>query len=200
MKKLFCVVLALILGFMAACSPADEPSESSALPQASDEVEVEEDLDLEIIHDQNIKQVVEAVNSSALGQIGYSIDSEAEKDSVLFFDFYITDSLRNKENNEDSDLVVRYQYQLDENDSLSLCTMYYNVDRDYLSDLMTDRDERDLNTILHDLWRNQDLIQYSSTWFSSELTEKIINLSEGNRLYVDKDTLDYFMADYDDQQ
>lgn len=184
---------------MVACSPTDEPSESLASPQASDELKAEEDLDLDAIHDQNIEQVVDAVNSSALGQIGYSIDSEAEKGSIQLLDFYITDSLRNKENNHDSDLVIRYQYTLDEDNLTSLCSMYYNVDRDYLSDLLTDRDVRDLNTILYDLWQNRELMQYSSTRFSSELTEKIINLSDGSRLYVDKDTLDYFMADHDDQ-
>lgn len=141
------------------------------------------------------KAVIYRINNSQY--VSDAIDSEEEKQSVKFYDCYVTNVKTNRETNEGYDLVVRCSFSYDDSDSDSMMSMYFKMD-DYRYGYFLNIDRYYINTaedFVDYLISNRESIYGNFTSIALKMTDNSINKRDGSLLYFTAEDFDA-ISDY----
>ncbi len=199
------LVFALILVFGAAgCTQppvnteTQKPQTESIPPTATDTVapDTADELDVTACDEALREQIVETLNNGAMAtHYNRILDSQAELDSVAFYDFYFIE--KNQELNDHSNFVVRYTVKYDELDGeTSMVSWRYKLSQDMLNDVLINYSQYadTLPDLLDYLYENQDSIEENGYNLSISMGAGNDQEKEGNFLSYDAETFAYYMS------
>lgn len=146
-------------------------------------------------YDQALKEaVLYYANCSDLVSLDYTIDSEEELQSVRLYDYYVTNASRNKDENGDADLVVRYVMRYDQKAEDSAMALWFTMEMPVYVQYRLDHDgtKPKAEWFMDFVRSQQGSISYKGHLAFLEFDEKTINRAEGSMTHVTPQDLEFY--------
>ena len=209
MKKFMLILAGILLLSVTGCgssiSQAEGPGPSAEVsgtgnPQATTPPE---EFDLKVLiaefHGANIEKIINDVNTGMVSELGYTLDSEAELESIRFYDMFFTSKDQTELN--DSDLIVRYAMLFDGNEEESLYVKLFKISDDIKRTVQSDFTHyKSMGLMLEYLYNNSEDISDNGKKIYHRVDERILNLSDNAYLEIDESFWAYLMESLQDPE